>query len=241
MATQDFLLSKKVKILQPINGYRASTDAVILSSIPESTTKEIKILDMGSGTGAVSLCLGHRIPSAKILGLEIQEELIELSNQSAELNGFENRIEFINHNIKDKKIELHNCFDVCITNPPYSEVDMKSPKGYKATAHNFDGLGLKNWIDFGIRALKPKGKLYMVNRAEALSEILATIYGRLGGIVVIPIYSKIGEDAKRIVVIASKDSKKALVIDKGIVVHNEDGSYSDDAKRILENGIGYFE
>ncbi len=241
MTTNDFLLNKKVQILQPVEGYRASTDAVILSSMPESLKKGGKILDMGSGTGPISLCLARRLDNVQIVGLEIQDELIELSNKSAELNGFQNRVKFEKHNIKNKKIEMHDQFDICITNPPYSEVDMKSPKKHKATAHNFDGLGLKDWINFGIRALKPRGVFYMINRAEALSEIISIIYGKLGAIKVIPIYSKEGEDAKRVVVIGQKDSRKALVIDKGLVVHNKDGSYSDQAKLILEDAKGYFE
>ncbi len=241
MATKDFLLNKKVQILQPINGYRASSDAVILSAMLESFDKEQKILDMGSGTGAISLCLAKRLKNAKVLGLEIQDELINLSNESAKINGFQNRVEFVKHNIKEKRIEMHDKFDICVTNPPYSEVDMRSPKDYKATAHNFDGLTLKDWINFGIRALKPRGKLYMINRAEALSEIISIIYGKMGAIKVVPIYSKAGEDAKRIVIIAQKDSKKALVIDKGIVVHNNDGSYSLDANKILLEGKSYFD
>ena len=56
--TNDYLLDRQVKILQPVDGYRASTDAVFLSSLVDG--KKIKenaaVLDVGSGTGAVSLC-----------------------------------------------------------------------------------------------------------------------------------------------------------------------------------------
>lgn len=59
--TNDYLLDKKVKIFQPVNGYRASTDAVLLSSLAQIKNGD-SILDVGSGTGAVSLCLAHRLP-----------------------------------------------------------------------------------------------------------------------------------------------------------------------------------
>ena len=66
--TNDYLLDKKVKIFQPVNGYRASTDAVFLSSIlDENNVKEgDKILDVGSGTGAISLCLASRLKDKKV-------------------------------------------------------------------------------------------------------------------------------------------------------------------------------
>ena len=58
--TQDYLLDKKVKIFQPVDGYRASTDAVLLSAMPAAIKAGDKILDIGSGTGAISLCLAEK-------------------------------------------------------------------------------------------------------------------------------------------------------------------------------------
>ena len=52
--TNDYLLNRQVKIFQPVDGYRASTDAVILSSLVQKVKKNDKILDVGSGTGAIS-------------------------------------------------------------------------------------------------------------------------------------------------------------------------------------------
>ena len=90
--TADYLLNKKVKIFQPTDGYRAAIDAVFLSSVIDSAKVKIgaKILDVGSGTGAVSLCLAYRLKEKQpqITGLEIQKDLVELSNKSATENGF---------------------------------------------------------------------------------------------------------------------------------------------------------
>ena len=78
--TNDYLLDRQVKILQPVEGYRASTDAVFLSSLVDG--KKIKenaaVLDVGSGTGAVSLCLAARLSEKKlkITGLDIQADLV---------------------------------------------------------------------------------------------------------------------------------------------------------------------
>ena len=75
--TNDYLLNLKVKIFQPVDGYRASTDAVLLSSLPHNIKNGDKILDVGSGTGAISLCLAHRLHhhNVQINGLEIQPQL----------------------------------------------------------------------------------------------------------------------------------------------------------------------
>ena len=63
--TKDYLLDKKVTIFQPIDGYRASTDAVLLSAMIDNSVKNASILDVGSGTGAISLCLAQRLKNEK--------------------------------------------------------------------------------------------------------------------------------------------------------------------------------
>ena len=67
--TNDYLLDKKIKIFQPVNGYRASSDAVLLSSVVTEVRQNDCILDVGSGTGGISLCLAHRFEQNQIVGL----------------------------------------------------------------------------------------------------------------------------------------------------------------------------
>lgn len=240
--TKNYLLDKKITIFQPVDGYRASTDAIILSSVIKKIKKGENILDVGSGTGAISLCLAHRFKDivSQILGLELQEQLCNLSNQSSKENSFENFLQYINFDIRSKINEKSKIkpvsFSHIISNPPYSQSDMPSPNDSKKTAHNHQDFSLKQWIDFCIKMIKPKGFFYMINRAEAVDEILSCIREKLGNIKIIPIYSKEQMDAKRVIIIAQKDNKSASKISKGLIVHNNDGSYTDIANSILRDG-----
>lgn len=239
--TNDYLLDKKVKIFQPVNGYRASTDAVLLSSAVRIKNKE-KILDVGSGTGAISLCLSHRLQNLNplITGLEIQPELAELSNASAEANGFSAR--FLNCDIRQKIPGLPGgSFDHVVTNPPYAEKDMPSPYIGKATAHNFADFDLSGWIKFCLRMLKPLGYFYIINRAEAIDEILSALAPKAGAIQIIPIFSKPEQNAKRVIVTARKTSRAPAAIHPGITIHGNTGAYTLPAQKILRQGMGLFD
>lgn len=231
--TQNYLLNKQITIFQPEDGYRASTDAVLLSATVSKVKKGDTILDVGSGTGAISLCLAARFKDNKITGLELQKGLAELSNLSARENGFEN-LNYINCDIKNFKTEEQ--FSHVITNPPYSEKDMPSPNESKRTAHNHQDFSLKDWMTFCIKRIKPQGFFYIINRAENITEMLAIMFGKLGNIKIIPIHSKDNEDAKRVIIIAQKDSKAPAKILKPLILHNPDGSYTHDAEKILRNG-----
>ena len=84
--------------------------------------------------------------------------------------------------------------------------------------------------------IQPQGYLYMVNRAEALDEILSCMAGKLGEVTVFPIYSKNNQQAKRVVVCARKDSKAPLRIMPPLVLHQENGNYTECAEKILRGG-----
>lgn len=234
--TENYLLDKRVKIFQPQNGYRASTDAVLLAAALKNVRRGDSVLDVGSGTGAVSLCLAERFKNAdvSITGLELQGLLCELSNQSAAANGFD-FLHYENCNIFECGLPFCS-FSHVITNPPYSENDLPSPNPSKATAHNFKGDGLSEWIDFCIKMLRPQGCFYMINRSSALADILAALHGRLGAVEVIPLFSKSRQPAKRVIVRARKDSKAPLILHRGLTLHQPDGEYSEAARQILRLG-----
>ena len=238
--TEDYLLDQKVKIFQPTAGYRASADAVLLSSMVNVSRMQSKILDVGSGTGAVSLCLAYREQKNDILmaGLELQPELAALSNYSAE----QNRFAFLRYYQADirEKIDQNICkpcsFDIVVTNPPYSDHDMPSPNISKSTAHNLQAFNLKQWLTFCIKMAKPFGTIYMINRTEALDEICYTAENKCGAIKILPVFSKQGQPAKRIIVSMQKDSKAPLCILPPLTIHKPDGSYTDEAQKILRQG-----
>lgn len=243
--TNDYLLDKKVKIFQPLDGYRASSDAVLLAAMANKVKKNARILDVGSGTGAVSLCLAQRLSAAnpEIRGVEIQADLAELANLSAAANGFD-FVHFHHADIRQKMSSesLSPCsFEVVISNPPYSENDMPSPNKSKAAAHNHRDFSLEQWIAFCLKMAKPFGHIFLVHRAEALPQICSALSGKAGGICVLPIYSKKAQNAKRIIIAAQKDSKAPCRILPPFVTHDENGKYTPAAEKILRKGLSFAE
>ena len=241
--TNDYLLDKQVKILQPVDGYRASTDAVLLSAMVEDIANHAKVLDVGSGTGAVSLCLAQRFQqkNAEIIGLEIQPELVALSNASAAANHFD-FLQYLQTDIRQKQSfeKLKPCsFDVVISNPPYSLNDLPSPNNSKATAHNMQSFDLSGWIGFCLKMTKPFGHIYMVHRAEALPQICSVLSGKAGALRVLPIYSKSRQNAKRVIVVAQKDSKAPCLILPPFITHTQTGQYTPEAEEILRAGKSF--
>lgn len=97
---------------------------ILVDEILKLDCKKDKILDIGCGSGAISLALADNLKKSYVYGIDINKEAIKLSNKNKEKLNLKN-VEFfesdIFSNIKEKN------FDIIVSNPPYiDEVDMKT-------------------------------------------------------------------------------------------------------------------
>lgn len=243
--TTDLFLGGKVQLLQPLEGYRAATDPVFLAaSIPAK--KGQKILDVGCGVGAASFCLSARVAGIHVSGIDVQTPLIALARENATQNKMEDRVRFVHADLSKRPMDPEpNSFDHVMANPPFYEAGSghRPPNEIKARAHMEEGAVLSDWVNYMLRMTKPKGTVTFINRSERLEETLAALDGRLGELILYPLWSSspTGDDrraAKRFILQGRKGIKTPMKFSPGLVVHQEDGSYSDIAAGILKNGDG---
>ncbi len=86
--------------------------------------KKIEILDIGSGSGNIALALGKNLSNAKIIGIDISDDSIQLAKSNAELNNLNDNVNFFKLDIFDYDIsKAKNKFDIIVSNPPYVSND----------------------------------------------------------------------------------------------------------------------
>tara|TARA_R110001632_G_scaffold43376_6_gene110093 strand:- start:95942 stop:96796 length:855 start_codon:yes stop_codon:yes gene_type:complete len=81
-----------------------------------SLSDQNNILDIGTGSGCIPITLKKKLSKANITSIDVSEIAIEVAIKNAELNNVE--INFIHQDILNTN-ELHQKFDVIISNPPY--------------------------------------------------------------------------------------------------------------------------
>ena len=238
--SDDTLLNGKVRLFQPLNGFRATSDSVFLASAIKVSSGD-RILDIGCGTGAASLCLVTRVNEIKVVGLEIDRELARLAQDNAALNGFEKRFEaIVGDLVKPLPRLAPHSFNHVMANPPYYEIGKVTPpeREAKVIARTEILANLVTWVDFASRMVKPGGTITFIQRASRLEEILASISKRAGKIIVYPLWSHDpfiddSKSAKRIIVQAQIGSGAGLKLQGGLILHNTDGSFTEKAEMVL--------
>jgi len=158
-------------ILQKKDGFRFGEDAVMVADF-FTPTKDGKLLDIGTGTGIISLILSRNEKIEKITSVEIQEEMASMAKRSIEKNKLSEKIEVLNIDIK--KLNRGNTYDYIVSNPPY----MKTSNGkvnihsMKAISRHEITLNLEDLINQSRRLLKPGGSLTLIYRSERMVELL---------------------------------------------------------------------
>ncbi len=240
--TLDGFLDGKLLISQPKQGYRAATDPVFLAASVDAQPGQ-KILELGCGVGVAMACLGFRVSDLTLFGVEIQPEYAALARLNLEKNRQTGCV--VCGDLQEMPVAIKELnFDHVIANPPFFDINSHtepSSKG-KKTAHIGNADTVEIWTKAALRRLKPGGVVTLLHRAEALTNILATLRGNAGDINVLPIVSRRGKSARRVIVQARKGAKGPLQLLSPLVVHKGDkhgeiaDDYSDKAKSILRNG-----
>jgi tRNA1(Val) A37 N6-methylase TrmN6 len=119
-------ISGHFRLFQLRDGHRFSTDDVLTAWYGTTwAPRASSILDLGSGIGSVAMIAAWRLPGARVVAIEAQEESVRLARKSAAYNGLEARYEIREGDFRDHGAILREDerFDLVLGSPPYFPLD----------------------------------------------------------------------------------------------------------------------
>lgn len=169
---------KTVQIYKNTDWFTTTTDSVILCDFIKIHLKDKKILDLGSGIGTIPLLLSLKT-NIEITGVEIQEDVYNLSKKSVSYNHLEDKIHLINCDMKclDKVIEKET-FDIVVSNPPYfpyQEEKVLSHDIHKKYARCEIAITLQELFETAKKMLKDNGRFIFIYRTDRLLDVLEAL------------------------------------------------------------------
>lgn len=235
--THDAFLGGKLHLWQPRKGYRAGVDSVLLAATVSATAGQ-RVLELGCGVGAASLCLGARVVGLKLTGVEIQPAYAALARRNSPA------FEVIETDLAEMPLELRQRqFDHVLANPPYFDRDASIASRDKARETALgEQTPLATWVEIAAKRLAPKGQLHFIHRAERLPDLIRALPHDVGGIEVLPIAPRKGRSAELVILRARKNGRGAFRLNAPLVMHEgashvSDGdSYVPAIRAILRDG-----
>jgi len=232
------LQCRGLKIIQNKNWFCFGMDAVLLANYCDIKEGE-EVVDLGTGTGIIPILLYGKNNAKKIYGLELQEEVAEMAERSINLNKLENHIKIINTNIKEyRKYLKKNHFHTVVTNPPYiqSKNNLISPKEKKALSRHELGGNLENFIKTASELLRHRGKFFIVYRPNRLVELFQLMKNyKIEPKKIRFVQNKRDEKPNLVLVKGVKAANPYLIVEKPLIVFNEDGNYSEEINEIYSS------
>lgn len=187
--------------------YNPTSDAVWLAAFAPRGVKSA--LDVGIGTGGVSLCLLAHNPDTHITGIDTSDKMLSACRENAELNGA--NVELINADINTWRTT--RTFDLVITNPPYFN---GTPAKHNAH-HNVD---LGAWVARCIARVRPMGTFCIITDATTIACVIAEMSKKLGDITILPLFGA-RNVAERVLISGRLGSRGISVVNRGLPMNYE--------------------
>jgi tRNA1(Val) A37 N6-methylase TrmN6 len=237
---EDHLLGGRVRLRQPVRGYRVAIDPVFLAAAVPAEPHQL-VLDVGCGVGAAMLCLAARVAHSRVVGLETERELVRLAGDNVILNAMETRVSVMIGDLLRPPPRLSpGAFDHVMANPPYHERGRSTAAetAGKSNATVEGDADLAAWVTFAFAMVRPKGTVTFIHRADRIDALLGEIAGRAGEVVIFPLWPGEDRPASRILVRARKQIAAPARLAPGLVLHRPDGRLTDRAECVLREAQG---
>lgn len=233
----DDLQIEGLKIIQNKKLYAFTSDSVLLANSVKVKSTDV-VCDLGSGTGIIAILLAGKKKAHKVVGVEIQKELFEMSERSRDFNGLQN-LSFINQPLQTAYKTLGSeTFDTVVANPPYFSVDTTQSEGSRAIGRSEQQASLGEFAQSASKLLKYGGSFYVIVKTLRFAE-LVKLLGKFNLEVkdVISVYPKLGRECDTVIVRAMKGGNAGMKM-RALVVYNNDGTYTAEAKELYGKDNG---
>lgn len=149
---------------------KVGTDGVLLGAWADVSHAR-KILDIGAGTGLLSLMMAQRNESADITAIEMDKNAVLQAQENVARSPWKDKINVIHADFK--KYVFHETFDLIVSNPPYFSDSLKSGNNQRDMARHTEELTYEDLICKSASLLNPNGLFSVVIPADVMERVIS--------------------------------------------------------------------
>lgn len=171
------IVNEGLRLISKKNGLTFGTDAFLLAAFVRSRRVE-RAVDLGSGTGIVSLLLCQKDKARQVTAVELQPSFADLTARNARFNGLSGRISALAADVRTlNQRDTGGEVGLVVSNPPYMRLGSGRPNAQTErdlARHEVMG-GIADFCAAAGRVLRTGGCFCVVWKPERLTELLAAM------------------------------------------------------------------
>ncbi len=229
----EFIPFSGFRLIQDDIHFRLGTDSILLAAFARYKNN-MRICDLGCGSGALMILAAGYAPSASIDGIDILPSAVELARKNISLNGLDTRLTAAVGDIRDVRGLLPaNSYDLVISNPPYFSSGPVSPSAQLASARSGDGCTPEALCSAAALLLKSGGRLAVVYRCQRLPELFEQMKRFKLEPKRLRFVSYDHRKAPKVFLAeATLDARPGLEVMSPLFIRDPDGNTSDEVRKI---------
>lgn len=194
-----------------------------------------RLLDIGTGTGLLSLMLAQENPALDIHAIEIDVNAAGQAEENCSLSPWKERIRVRQEDIRQASFE--HPFRYIVSNPPFYENDLRSPDPIKNLAHHQEGLLLKDFPAIIQKQLEPGGWFYLLLPYKRKEEMIELLHHNGFGISsMVQVKQTVNHPYFRLMLEAKNSKEKIEITDIiNLNVKEKDDKYSNEFVSLLKD------
>lgn len=158
---------KQFSVDQSGCGMKINTDGVLLGALAGGSEPG-RILDIGAGTGVISLMLAQRFPRSRVDAVEIDSSAADAARANFAASPFTDRLQLISSSFQEHSKQLDSkTYDLIVSNPPFFLNSLKNPDHQKKLARHAEEGFFEELVEFAQQHLSQDGEFWLILPTEA--------------------------------------------------------------------------
>ncbi len=230
-------INERYVIYQGKTGYRYNLDSLLLAGFAR-LKPGLRVLDVGTGMGILPVLLCSKEPRLVITAVEILEDQAELAQTNMDVNALD-QVTILRNDIRRLANSHHNRYDLVISNPPYyvTGCGQHSPDSIRSQSRHEGSLCLEELMTKAWKLVAPRGRFVCIYPADRVADVLReTAFTGFRPLRIRFVHPKANQPSRVFLLEAGKDAGRHLQVEKPLVMHDENGGYTEEIERVMAGG-----
>lgn len=232
MARNAYFHFKQFQISQNLCAMKVTTDAIVFGAMID-TRHCRNILDIGSGTGLLSLMMAQKT-TAPITAIELDDAAVEQSMVNIKSSPWPEQISVVHASIQQYTANNDRTFDCIVTNPPFFEQSLKGPDHQRNLARHSDSLDFSVLADIIQKQLSANGTAWVLLPVNSAKRFLQEASGkRLYPVAITELCSTLQHSPHRWIIQLSH--QKTVTKKQTLVFYHQDRQYTEAFRQLTRD------